>query len=80
MIIISLSCSIQVVPSHGKSPRQRSDAGQGDMASAEHENATKAASWDNSSKQVLGSLAHILDSSTGLKACHHICLELCMNR
>lgn len=80
MIIISLSCSIQVVPSHGKSPRQRSDAGQGDMASAEHENATKAASWDNSSKQVLGSLAHILDSSTGLKACHHIRLELCMNR
>lgn len=50
------------------------------MATAEHEDATKAASWDNSSKQVLGSLTHILDSSTGIKACHHIRLELCMNR
>lgn len=79
MIIISLPCSVQVAPSHGKSPRQRSDAGQGDMGSAEHEDVTKAAGWDNSAKQVLGSLIHILDSSTGLKACHHIRLELYMN-
>lgn len=59
MIIISLPCSIQLVPSHGKSPWQSSDAGQEDMASAEHEDATKAASWDNSSKKVPGSLTHI---------------------
>lgn len=38
---------------------------------AEHEDATRAAS-----KQVLGSLTHILDSSAGLQACHHIRLEL----
>lgn len=80
MIMIALPRSIQVVPSHGKSPRQRRGAGQGDMASAEHKDATKAASWDNSSKQVLGSLTHIWDSSTELKACHHIRLELCMKR